>query len=152
MVKRKTLTYNKKVIPFPEDGVWTFWDFVQNDSNPIEDWYEGLSEDAQNQFNDLLKDNRKTEKPIHWIGFRGFLRGQLREERIWELGFYADSRQYRILGKFHSVRKQAILLCGCYHKGHIYTPPDALDLSYRRSKALTKGEAILYARQIKDDI
>jgi len=100
----------------------------------------------------LLKNNHKIEIPKHWIGTRGFLRGKYREERIWELGFQADQRQYRILSVFGEERKQAILLVGCYHKQQVYTPTDALNLALKRSKALSKGEAGRYERKIKKDI
>jgi len=100
----------------------------------------------------LLKDNYKTEIPKNWIGTRGFLKGKYREEKIWELGFKAEKRQYRILGVFGKKRKQAILLTGCYHKQRVYTPTDALDLAYERSKALARKEGRLHERKIKKDI
>jgi len=80
------------------------------------------------------------------------LSGESRRERIWELRFYADGRQYRILGKFGSIRKQAILLCGCYHKGRVYTPANAIETACKRSRALGSGEAKLCARKIRDNI
>jgi hypothetical protein len=142
------------VIPFPEDGVWTFWDFVSLDgSNPIDDWYQSLSEEAMSSFDALLKANQKIKLQIHWLGFKGFLKGaKLQDERIWELQFSADKRQYRVLGKFGDVRKQVILLVGCYHKGNVYTPPDALDLAPKRAKALREGKARIYERKVNNDI
>ena len=130
------LTYNKKVIEFDFPGVWSFWDFqYPNNTDPVEDWYQELSEEAQFHFDGLLKDIHKTANPIHWVGFRRFLKGKSQQERIWELEFKADKRQYRVLGCFGNARKQAILLVGCYHKQRVYTPPDALDLAYKRRKA-----------------
>ena len=147
------LTYHKKVIEFHSSGIWSFFDFeYPNRTNPIEDWYQGLSDDARMLFDGLLKDNRKTENPINWIGFRHYLKGKLREEKIWELGFYADGRQQRVLCKCGSMRKQAILLIGCYHKDQVYTPVDALETAYKRAKALSEGRANLHEREIKDDI
>ena len=147
------LTYNNKVIELPRSK-WGFFDFEHaNGNDPIEDWYENdLSEEGQYAFDALLRDNHKTELPIHWIGFKRYLKGKDKEQRIWELEFKADDRQYRVLGKFGSVRKQAILLCGCYHKQRVYTPADALETAYKRAKALAKGEAKLRERQIKENI
>jgi hypothetical protein len=147
------LTYHKKLIEF-ESGSWKFFDFEYlNDSDPIQDWYdEDLSEEAQDLFDDLLKDNQKTANHLDWIGWKRYLKGVAKEERIWELQFVADKRQYRILGKFGFVRKQAILLCGCYHKQGNYTPTGAIETACGRSKALTKGEGKLRERPVKQDI
>ena len=39
--------YHKKVIQF-NPRVWTFYDFVYpNGTNPVEDWYQALSEDSR---------------------------------------------------------------------------------------------------------
>ena len=133
--------------------VWTFYDFVYpNGTNPVEDWYQGLSEGTQQMVDTLLKDSHKTELSINWIGFKRFLKGKYKKKRIWELAFRADKRQYRILGVFGKESKQAILLVGCYHKQQVYTPTDALDLAFKRSKALSKGEAKLHERKITKDI
>lgn len=101
---------------------------------------------------DLLKNIHKTEIPKDWVGSRGFLKGKYREMKIWELGFQADKRQYRILGVFGKKRKQATLLVGCNHKQRVYTPPDALDLAFERSKKLLRGEARQHERKIKENI
>ena len=144
--------YNKKVIHFPASDLWRFWDYVElNDENPIEKWVSELSLEAATMFNDLLRDNHKTELPQRWSGFRGFMEGNLKEERIWELGFKADGRQYRILGKFGNSRKQAILLIGCYHKMTIYHPMNSLKTAYKRSRALSRGEAKIHERKIRTD-
>jgi hypothetical protein len=148
------LTYNKKVIKFPSSPVvWSFWDFVLGNNNLIEDWYNNeLSEEGQYLFDSLLKGIYKTDQPINWVGLRRFLKGKLQEERIWELEFRADKRQYRVLGKFGAARKQAILLIGCYHKGSVYTPADALDQALKRSRMLDQGKATTSERTIKEDI
>jgi len=132
---------------------WSFRDFQFSEhSNPIEDWYRSLSEEGHSQFDALLKVNQKTDLPIHWIGFRKFLEGELKRERIWELEFQADKRQYRLLGKFGGIRKQAIILIGCYHKGKVYTPADALEQAYKRARLLAEGRAMTCGRAIREDI
>jgi phage-related protein len=133
---------------------WTFRDFqFSEDSNPIEDWYKSLSEEGRSEFDTLLKVNQKTDSPIQWIGFKRFLKGKKFErERIWELEFRADKRQYRVLGRFGQIRKQAIILLGCYHKGTVYTPADALEQAYKRAKLLAEGRALTCDRPIREDI
>jgi len=146
------LTYHKKVITFPCPS-WTFSDYVEaNGNDPIQDWYNSLSEEAQNLFNSLLKSNQKVELPINWVGFKRYMKGSLKKWRVWELEFHADKKQYRILGIFGEQRKQAILLVGCYHKQRIYYPADALDLAARRARALREGRASLRERKIRADI
>ena len=151
-IERKALTYNKKVIEFPLFKGWRFFDYVDG-SNPVEQWYVGeLSEDAQFAFTATLKDIQKVENPQHWLCFKRFLSGQYRKHRIWELWFQCgDKRQYRILGTFGPERWQVTLLTGCFHKSKVYTPPDALDLAYKRAAALTEGRAQRYERQIPVD-
>ena len=118
------MTYNKKVIQLRASSIWTFSDFVYlSGSNVIEAWYDTESEEVQNLFNALLKNIYKTENHLSWMGWRGYLKGEAKQRHIWEIGFKAEKRQYRILGIFdHKKRKHAILLVGCYHKGKIYSP------------------------------
>ena len=116
-------------------------------------WYEDLSPSAQVQFDTLLKDACKVEDPRNWVCFKRFLQGKkYKSEKIWELAFVADRRQHRILGKFGTKRRQAILLCGCYHKQQVYVPAKAIDTAYKRSKALSEGKGSLYERKIREDI
>lgn len=139
----------KKDIPSPH---WTFWDYVTKDGNPIEDWYQELSDEARNIFDGMLKNISKTEIPIQWIGWKRFLQGKLRSKRIWELAFKADKVQHRVLGIFGGERKQTIFLIGCYHKGRNYTPSDALETAYKRPKQFQAGKAGLHERKIKNNI
>jgi len=147
------LTYNKKVINLPLSEVWTFYDFrYVNGTNPIEDWYKrSLSDGARFVFDALLKNIHRIKNHLEWGCFRGFLKGRLKEQRIWELGFQSDGRQYRLLCVFGEKRKQVILLVGCYHKQKVYVPPDALSTAYTRSKALSEGKAGYYERKIRTD-
>jgi hypothetical protein len=81
--RRKALTHNNKVIKStPEPTEWRFWDFTQNNNNAIEDWYKDLSEDAQNLFDSLLKNNHKVQNPINWIGFKRHLKGEFKGSGI----------------------------------------------------------------------
>ena len=133
---------HRKVISFPSVGHWRFFDVVEGVANPIQRWYQNeLSDTGRFLFDGLLKDNAKIALPIHWIGFKRFLHGKYRKERIWEWQFFADGRQYRVLGIFGDVRQETILLIGCYHKGAVYTPPDALDIAYRRARAFRERRA-----------
>ncbi|MFI5117639.1 MAG: hypothetical protein ACHP8B_13190, partial [Terriglobales bacterium] len=112
---------HKKVIPFPVPRFWSFFDYVEGDWNPIEEWYQKeLLEEGKAVFDALLKNTHKTENHLHWGGFK-YLKGEPKKERIWQLDFVADKRQYRLLGVFSSIRKQAVLMVGCYHKGDVYT-------------------------------
>ncbi len=132
--------------------VWTFHDYVEGGQNPIENWYENeLSDAGKFGFDALLKDRAKTRNHLEW-GLKP-LKGEARTLHIWELKFLADGRQYRVLGVFRAA-KQAVLLVGCYHKGKVYTPPDALDTAIKRAKALRdqKQGVGTSERKIKFDI
>jgi hypothetical protein len=134
-----------------QQAKWTFYDYVQDKKNPIQAWYKDLSLGAQLQFDAVLKDCSKTENPKDWGGFRHFLQGPVKVERVWELGFVADKRQYRILGIFGDERKHAILLIGCYHKGRNYTPSNAIETARKRARGFKEGKGGLRERKIETD-
>ena len=139
---------HKKVIQFPSPPLWSFFDYVEGARNPIQDWFDGLSEEAQNTFNTLLKDTQKTSNHLQWGGFK-YLKGEPKSEHIWQLDFIADKRQHRLLGVFGGVQKQAVLILGCYHKGDNYTPQDALTTATKRAKNLRLGRAGIRERKIE---
>ena len=119
--------------------------------NLIENWYlEELSDEGRFTFDAVLRNHQKVESHLDWIGFK-YLKGKLKEERVWQLDFISDKRQYRILGVFGQGRKNAVLILGCYHKGDNYTPRDALEMARKRAKALREGKATVNERKIKSD-
>jgi len=128
---------------------WSFFDYVDGGVNRIQEWYETLSEEAQDRFQALLKNTRKIQNHLDWGGFK-YLKGIAKVERIWQLDFIADKRQYRLLGIFQPGR-QAVLILGCYHKGENYTPRDAIETACRRAKALREGRASTDERTIRED-
>jgi hypothetical protein len=145
MSRKNYLPNHKEVIQFPSSG-WRFFDYLEGESHPIDDWYCGLSEEGQDIFDALLKANRKIEVPLHWGGVK-FLQGECKQERLWEWRFFADDRQQRLIGMFSDEqRKQAIFLIGCSHKGGNYTPTDSLRTAITRAKTVRKG-ALIHERK-----
>lgn len=141
----------KIVIPSSQSGFWKFFDWVDSDgSNPIEKWLAGESDEVRMLFNSVLKEARKRRNYLDWPCFRHKMGGKPGDEGVNELGFRADGRQYRLLVKFDGVL-QAVILCGCFHKGKRYTPADALETSVKRAKALSQGKAGRHERTIQDD-
>jgi hypothetical protein len=145
------LTNHIKVISFPSPAQWIFRDFVDSGVNRIQDWYEGLSEEAQDQFDSLLKNTSKIPNHLQWGGFK-FLKGEAKKERLWQLDFFADDKQFRVIGVFGLGQKQAALILGCYHKGPVYTPRDAIETACKRAKALREGKAGTLERPITKSI
>ena len=142
------MTHNKKVILFFKG--WTFWDYVSPaGNNMIEEWIEkDLLDDGRLMFDKLLKNIRNTANHLNWIGFKRFIkRGR---EKVWELEFFADGRQYRLLGDFVG-EKQAVFILGCYHKQGIYTPADAIDQAFKRKRLLKDGTATHFERKVSID-
>ena len=142
-----------KVISFPVPLVhWSFWDYVEGQTNRVEDWYQkDLSQEGKDNFDALLKNTAKIESHLQWGRFK-FLQGEdLKKEGIWQLDFIADRRQYRLLGVF-KPGKRAVLLLGCFHKGATYTPHNALETAPRRARKLREGGATINERKIKNDI
>jgi hypothetical protein len=139
MSSKKSLTHNKEVILWA--GTWKLWDYVSPaGNNMIAEWVEkDLLADGQLMFEKLLKNIAKTENHLNWIGLRPkpFKR---KTGMIWELGFFADGRQYRVLGDFCGA-KEAVFLIGCYHKNKRYYPDDAIDQAFKRKGELKNGTA-----------
>lgn len=130
---------------------WKLFDCVESESNPIQDWYDNdLTDAGRFQFDALVKNMVTTENHQHWSGFKN-LKGDARKERIWQVAFKSDGKQYRLAGVFDGT-KQAILLAGYFHKQNVYTPPGALESAIRRAKALREKRAIKVERQIKFDL
>lgn len=133
------LTYKKEMIK--SFGGWKFWDYVSvADNNMIEEWLQKeVFQDGRLTFDKLLKNIGNTENHLNWIGLRPkpFKR---KSGMIWELGFLADGRQYRVLGDFCG-EKEAVFLIGCYHKQGRYHPEDAIDQAFNRKGELKNGTA-----------
>lgn len=140
---------HKQVIPFPSG--WRYFDYRQGAGNPIEDWYQGLSEEGQYKFDSLLKANQKAEQPAGWTGSKK-LHGECAQEKVWEWTFYADGRQQRVLGICGDQRKQVIFLIGCSHKGKVYTPHDCLKTAIKRAKEVRSGRAPISERKVEQDL
>ena len=140
---------HKYVIQFPLG--WRFFDRLEGHHNPVEDWYQSLSEEGQDTFDALLKVNQKADSPSQWSGSK-MLQGECKEHDIWEWTFFSDGRQQRVLGVFSKERKKAVFLIGCYHKQKRYTPQDCLTTAIKRAKTLREGTAVLDERQVKSNI
>ena len=149
--RENSLQNHTKVIPFPVSAYWSFFDYVEGGVNRIDEWYQQLSLEGRDTFDTLLKNTRKIESHLQWGGFK-YLQGKPKAERIWQLDFRADKRQYRLLGVFGSIRKQAVLILGCYHKGDVYTPKEALNTACKRAKELREGRATIHERKINHDL
>jgi hypothetical protein len=146
------LPNNKKVIPSVQLGIWRFYDWVDgNGSNPIKEWLAGESDEVQMTFNSVLKQARKCRNYRDWLCFRHKMNGKPGAEGILELGFSANGRQYRLLSKFDG-ELQVILLCGGFHKGNTWKPPDALETAVKRAKTLSQGKASRRERTIRNDL
>lgn len=134
---------------------WTFWDYVSpTGRNKLTEWArKDLSDYGRFMLNGILKDARKIRNPKDWACFREYLRGaDSKQERIFELGFFADGRQYRLLCRQTDGPQRLALLVGCYHKQKRYTPPDALRSAVIRSRRLRNGEASLHERPVRSDL
>lgn len=131
---------------------WSFWDYVEGQTNHIEDWYQReLSREGKDKFDALLKNIAKIQDAHQWGGKFKPLQGQPKQEAVWQLDFIADKRQYRLHGVFRPGR-QAVLLSGCFHKGKRYTPENAIETAWKRARKLREGRATTHERKIKHDI
>jgi len=131
-------------------ALWEFFDYKEGNQNPIERWYQALTEEEQDVFESLLKTNGKAELPTGWTGCK-MLQGEAKSEQIWEWRFTGGSVQHRLLGIFGPGRKQATFLIGCNHKQHVYQPRDCIITAIKRARAVREGRAELDGRTARSD-
>jgi hypothetical protein len=140
------LPNHKKVIPL-QSPAWQFYDYADE----IEKWYLGLSEEASDILNALLKTNSKASLPTNWVGCK-MLQGDCKAEGIWEWRFFEDGIQHRLLGIFGKDRKTAVFLIGCSHKDAVYKPPECLATAIKRAKEVRAGKVTLNERKVKSNL
>jgi hypothetical protein len=117
--------------------LWTFFEFLTSSGRGvIADWYEDLAEEAQQDFDDLLRYLAVTPRHL-WerpkfapvSGYVGL--GKLR--------FKANRIQYRPIGFFGPQQGEFTLLMGAEERGGRWVPVDAPDQALRR-KATAQGD------------
>ena len=136
------------MIPSAEQPEWKVFDYGPEGSSAIKKWYDDeLSLGAQATFDALLKALRRVPDPSLWVGNRGHLKGKAATESVFELGFKADKRQYRIFCVTRPGR-ELILLLGCYHKQDNYKPAEAIATGTLRAKNVREGKAVICERKI----
>lgn len=69
------------------------------------------------------------------------------EDPLYEIRFKANNRATRAIGYFQAPEVFVILLI-CFHKGRVYSPPDAFKTCHRRIKQITIGNATTRPLQI----
>ncbi|MBV9759819.1 MAG: type II toxin-antitoxin system RelE/ParE family toxin [Acidobacteriaceae bacterium] len=125
-------------------ALWRFMEYYSPaGNNLIEEWYLGLSEAAQAEFDVTLKTLAITE---NWRGMAEFK--HLGKDGLCEIRFSADNIQYRPAGFFGPGARVFSIYVGCHKKGKIYYPPEAFDLAAKRRRKVENGEASLNERTV----
>jgi hypothetical protein len=140
--------HNKVILLLPRQ--WIFFTYVENGTDVIEEWVESLSFDAQIAFEKMLKGIYRVENHLEWLPYRHKLKGR-RFKKIWELDVPATKLASRILCVFNG-EKRAVMLCGCFHKGSAWTPPNALEMALERAQRVENGTAKLRVKKIDSSI
>jgi len=123
-------------------GVWRFMDYCSAaGNNLIEEWCQDLPEEAQADFDVVLKALSIAED---WRGMAEFK--SLGRDGLCEIRFKSLNVQYRPLGYFGPSARCFSIYVGCKKKGTVYTPPDAFDLAKKRRSKVQRGEASLRER------
>ena len=144
--------HHKIVITSAEQPEWRVFDYGPEGSSAIQKWYDNeLSLGAQTIFDAMLKALRYVPDPALWVGNRGHLKGKPAAEGVFELGFRADKRQYRVFCVTRP-RRELVLLLGCYHKQDDYKPTEALATGTLRAKKVREGKAVVCERKIDTSI
>lgn len=107
--------------------------------------------EAELAFQELVKTESKTKIHTNWPSWRHKLKGPAGKQGVIELGFSADSRQYRVLSMFNG-NMCIVILCICYHKGSVWTPKDSIKIATNRAKLVLEKRAKLNVIKITNDL
>lgn len=146
---------HKKVILFESATLTTpqKWEFssveTENGRDIAVTWDAEETFEARQAFESMIKNCRAIENHLVWPNWRHKMRDEAGKMGLVELGFKADGRPYRALVKFSG--RKAIILCVCFHKGNVWTPPDAIKVAVKRAKSLSDGKVKLNVIKIEDD-
>jgi hypothetical protein len=123
-------------------ALWKFMDYYSPaGNNLIEEWYQDLPEEAQAEFDVTLKTLSIAED---WRGMSEF--DNLGRDGLCEIRFKSANVQYRPAGFFGPGLKCFSIYIGCRKKGHVYNPPDAFNLAFKRRSKVVRREASLHER------
>lgn len=70
------------------------------------------------------------------------------EDPIYEIRYKASNRATRALGYFAEDGCTFVIVLICYHKGRVYTPPDAFKSAHARIKQIQQGTASTVPLQV----
>jgi hypothetical protein len=118
---------------------WRFLDYISPaGTNKIQEWYDGLPDDAQAEFDVTL---RLLAGQREWrLARQEFKMLSGKQKQLGEMRFSSNNVQYRPIGMFQPGRIFVILI-GCSKKGTRYTPDDALDTAVKRRRDVDQGKA-----------
>lgn len=104
------------------EPIWVFMERkTPSGRGVISDWYKEIEPDAQDEFDDILRDLAVTPRDL-WVRPPY----AIMTPEFGEIRFFAGSLQHRVFGFFLPNTNQYIMLVGATKKGRNYTPRDAL--------------------------
>jgi hypothetical protein len=125
-------------------SIWTFYDYVSDiGTNHVAKWIrKELSSDEEAAFDELIAMLAKT---ANWND-RDY--GTVKSSPgLGEIRWKGDQRRtLRVIGLRSLEKKTFICLLGCNHKDNIYKPPDWLNTSISRMKAMNRDEGTICER------
>ncbi|PUE05941.1 type II toxin-antitoxin system RelE/ParE family toxin [Limnohabitans sp. WS1] len=126
--------------------IWRFWTYVsasgRNDVQKSVDAYETY---GRNKFERAVAHLAVSPKS-QWDEPHG--KKLKNEDPIYEIRYQAFNRQERALGFFDDDGGIFVIVLICYHKGRIYTPPNAIDTAHRRISQIRDHTATTAPLQI----
>jgi hypothetical protein len=116
--------------------IWTFFEFVSAGGRGVmTDWYNGASEEAQQDFDTLLQYLAVNRRDLWRLPEFRMLSNY---KGLFELRFKSNRVQYRPLGFFGPGQGKVTLLIAAQERGGKFNPRDAPDLALKR-KALVEN-------------
>ena len=125
-------------------AIWTFYDYVSDiGTNHVAKWIaKELSKQEETDF-DVLLENLSKMAVWDVKDYRTVVSSPGLGEIRWK---GQTRRTLRMIGIRSLEQKTFICLLGCSHKDNIYKPPDWLNTSIDRMKALNRNEGTLIER------
>ncbi len=125
---------------------WNFRTYVSpTGRNDVQAEVDGYDDYAREAFSRAVEHLAITPK-VQWDEPHG--KKLKNEDPLYEIRYKANNRATRALGYFAPDGRTFVIVLCCYHKGRVYTPPDAFDSAHRRIRQIEAGTATTVPLQI----
>jgi hypothetical protein len=121
--------------------LWKFKEFVSSGGRPqILEWREEMSFAVRAIFDDRIDTLAKLPRADWQFPEFSLLRGKEGRQGLSEIRWFAEDKQWRVIGFFGPGKMEYTMLISCTHKQKRYNPDNCLETAIKRKRAIEQGE------------